>query len=113
MKYFYGLEDQEIYTAKDPYEALEEIENDFGGQEMIGLIIAEMKPSRKIGIAYCSEEACFLESSEWCGMVCNSYKPRNGKNGICKHHGWSLMETGRKWKITGKDELKKISRRKR
>lgn len=110
MKYFYGLEDQEIYTATDEYEALEEIENDFGEKEMIGLIIVEMKSSRKSGNAYCSKEACFLESG-WCGYDCDSYQPRNLKNGICKHHGWGLVRTGRKWKITGKDELEKISGR--
>lgn len=111
MKYYYGLEDQEIYTATDQYEALEEIIKEY--TDFIGIEIIEMRPSRKSGIVYCLREREFIEESGWCGKTCESYQPRNGKNRICKNHSWGLWETGRKWKITGKNELKKISGRRR
>jgi len=110
MKYYYGMEDQEIYTADDPYTALEEIENEYDN-DMLGMIIVEMKSSKKSGVRWCSIQNIFIEGIGWCGKNCIDYKPRNRKSGICKYIEWSLIETGRKWKITGKDKLKKISGR--
>ena len=111
-QYYYGLEDQEIYSADDPYQVFEEIEGDYDEQEMIDMIIVEMVVSRKSGMRWCMEDNIFIEYYGHCGLNCEDYEPRNGKSGICKHQSWGLIETGRKWEITGKDQLRKISGRK-
>ena len=109
-KYFYGLEGQERYTAKDPYEALEELDPDYDEIERIGLEIVEMKVSRKSGCTYCSTTDTFpSENPGWCGKGCEHYTPRNGKNGICKNVSYGLMETDRKWIVLCGNRLKKIS----
>lgn len=39
------------------------------------------------GFFYCQEHGETGESGEGsCGKSCDFYKPRNGKNGRCKHH---------------------------
>lgn len=111
-RYYYGLEDQVTYTATDPYEVFEELEIDYDDQEIIGMIIVEMVVSRKYGMQWCMEDSLFVEDSDSCSW-CKKYEPRNGKNGICKHRSWGLIETGRRWEITGKNQLKKISGRKK
>lgn len=35
-----------------------------------------------------------------CGRMCHNYKPRNGKNGICKELTWCFKQTGKKFKLT-------------
>jgi len=113
-KYFYGVEDCEYYSATDLDAAYEEIRDyDFDGYFPLGVIIIEMVKSRG-GERWCNEEQTFTESG-YCGQFeCGEkYKPRNGKNGICKHLTYGLMATGRKWIITGEYEYKKISSRRK
>jgi len=112
-RYYYGLKDQETYTAIDPYKIFEELETEYDDQEITGFIIIEMMISRKHGMRWCMEESTFIEDDNWCGSWCSNYKSRNGKSGICKHRSWGLIETGRKWEITGKGQLKKLSCRKK
>lgn len=53
------------------------------------------------GIFWCKEEAfCGDGTKEHCGKQCQSYKPRNGKNGVCKHHTNYLYTPGNKVKLT-------------
>ena len=113
--YFYGVEDAEYYSCDDIDSAYEEIRdyNCMGDEkETIGMIIVEMVHSRN-GERWCNVEQLFTES-EYCGQFeCgDKYKPRNGKNGICKHLTYGLVPTGRKWEITGDYEYKKLSGRK-
>ena len=110
-RYYYGLENQEVYTATDPYQVLEELEPDYDDTQIIGMIIVEMVVSRKYGMKWCMEDNEFIEGNGWCGEYCGNYEPRNKKSGICIHQSWGVIETGRKWKITGKEQLKKIAGR--
>lgn len=53
------------------------------------------------GLAWCNELSEVLEKSEGgCGKMCNFYKPRNGKSGICSHQGYCYTQ--------GKEVLIKI-----
>lgn len=36
---------------------------------------------------YCNEFSEIGEVGQGCGKICESYKPRNGKNGRCVHSG--------------------------
>lgn len=107
-KYYYGLERQEVYTAVYPHEVLE----NFDPEQMIGLVIVEMTPSRASGVRSCGETKTFVEGAGWC-EGCDFYSPRNKKSGICKYLEWGLIETGRKWVVEGPGLLKKLSGRKK
>ena len=105
------MPEQEIYTAVDPYDVVDHLE--LIGENEIGIEIIEMKGSRKSGCTYCAVTNSFpSEQLGWCGNDCEEYKPRNRKNGICKHLTCGLIETGRKWIIT-ENGLKKVAGRKR
>jgi len=44
------------------------------------------KPANIPGVFYCNEFDEVGETSECCGTAnCDSYAPRNGNNGLCKH----------------------------
>ena len=46
------------------------------------------------GYFYCQELGILDEvGNEWCGKLCRSYKPRNGKNGRCRHSGHTYDQT--------------------
>ena len=49
-------------------------------------VVTRAKADRSHGYFYCQEYGDIAESGESCGVVCEGYKPRNGKNGICKHN---------------------------
>lgn len=111
-KYFYGTEDCEYYTATDLDGAYEDEILDGGrddGDLPIGSTIIEMKRSRESGEKWCTYSLEFIDEC----LYCEDYKPRNGKNGICKYLSYGLIATGRKWIITGAHEYKKISSRRK
>lgn len=109
--YYYGLADDEEYYHTDIDSAYEDIKNEYD-EDGIGMTIIEMVKSKKSGMRWCEKECKFIEYSGFCGKFeCDDYQPRNGKNGICKHLSWGLVETGRKFKITGDYKYKKISGR--
>lgn len=54
------------------------------------------------GMFYCKEYAIIAEKGE-CGRGCESYIPRNGKKGMCKHQG-CMYECGEKCIISIKQE---------
>jgi hypothetical protein len=58
---------------------------------------------------WCSEfRDVYLKDDSDCGKICESYKPRNGKNGRCKFSENCFTEGNRKYKLTvnGLEELK-------
>jgi hypothetical protein len=61
------------------------------------LFLAEK--DKNLDFFYCKE---FMSVGEkgYCGKLCNAYKPRNKKNGICKHFGNTYSKTKEKIKIT-------------
>lgn len=69
----------------------------FGVEE---IILYEAK--RDIGGegAWCVVEGEAIErGSSDCGQNCGQYKPRNGKNGMCKHQTWCFEKTGKKFRL--------------
>ena len=104
-RYWYGEPDEEMYMLDDPEEVAADMFDDFREGEVI-----ELTTNRKAE-AFCQEHSYFDPE---CGVLhCDEYSPRNGKNGICKHHGFGLKPTGRKWKVDREGKLIKISSRKR
>lgn len=57
----------------------------------------EAKRETGSGYFFCKE---FLEIGEvsegGCGKTCEKYKPNNGKNGRCKHYGYTYEYTDKK-----------------
>jgi len=111
-KYYYGTEDEEYYDETD-YEdeadflfaLMDETTEDF-------VVMAEMTNSRRSGHTFCIANEEFIEYGEGvCGHICPHYEPRNKIKGICKHHSYGLIETGRKWKVFADGKIKKISGR--
>jgi len=43
------------------------------------------RPEVGSSIRYCTEFGEHVERGEGCGRQCDSYEPRNGKNGLCRH----------------------------
>ena len=106
-KYYYGLEDQEIYYSNSLDEVYEENE----GYLKPPYEIIEMKVSRKSGEKWCNWHNVFID--ECTNLLCGEYVPRNGKNGICKYSSYGLIATGAKWECIGERKFKKISGRKK
>lgn len=55
----------------------------------------EAIPERIAGIGWCKEFQEVVETGG-CGKVCDSYNPKNGKNGICLHKKSTLFTHGEK-----------------
>jgi hypothetical protein len=52
------------------------------------------KTERGLGFFYCREYSEVGETKESCGSGnCGGYSARNGKSGICKHHGFLYYKT--------------------
>jgi hypothetical protein len=112
--YYYGIGNEEYYCNTDIDSAYEEIRDYlcYGDKlACVGIEISEMVKSIKSGVRWCNKIEEFEPECGYC-CGCDEYKPRNGKNGICKHLSWGLVETGARWIITGDYEYKKISGRK-
>jgi len=106
MKYYYGTEEDEMLTYTNIHDFIDDY---IGCDEPLPVIIAEFKVNINEH-RFCKFENVFTED---CGETqCDDYKPRNGKNGICKYLTWGLSETGRKWKLT-ENGLEKISPRRK
>lgn len=99
MERFYDYNEAEIVYAKSMDAVCEELQSD--DYEM-PVEVRELVESPKSGVRYCREEVGYFEPE--CGTYCEDYKPRNGKNGICKSLGWSLYPTGRIFIVTDADE---------
>lgn len=111
MKYFYGESYDEVYDFTDPEECADYIASDITKDDEVREMI-EMKPYRSED-GWCLENK-FVLGIDSCGKYnCDDYIPRNGKNGICKHHSFCLKETGRKWNVYGDGSFKKTSERKK
>jgi len=79
MIYYFRKDDEWCYPLK--------VQKDF--MKKNGLNEMEVyKAVRDVGEGFftCIEYVEIGESSDSCGKQCDKYNPRNGKNGICKHH---------------------------
>ena len=77
--YFRDTDSEQCYTIDYFYEQLNE--NDLIQMQIYPAII-------EYGIDYfwCDEFEAVGEKGESCGILCEKYKPRNGKNGRCVYH---------------------------
>jgi hypothetical protein len=112
-KYYYGAEDEEIYTHENINDAIDEITSNMWEGSNEPCVMVEMVNSRKSEATFCIYHNEFLETVDCGRSWCDEYEPRNKKNGICKYHSYGLIETGRKWKVYHGGTIKKISGRKR
>jgi hypothetical protein len=86
--YFQNKDDEFCYDTAYFQEFMEEA----GLQQMeVFRAIPEAIP----GYFWCMQLKCRGEMG-FCGKICPDYKPRNGKNGICKHHSNIFFECGEK-----------------
>ena len=80
MKYYFEKGDCELcYTKQHFMEVMEER----------GITEIEVFPAiieYGTDYFYCQEHGESGMSGEGCGKFCDFYKPRNGKNGRCRHH---------------------------
>jgi len=79
-KYYFENQDSELCYTKDHF--IEEMKD----RGISGMEVYPAKITFGTGYFYCQEYAEVGESGESCGKFCEFYKPRNGKNGRCKHH---------------------------
>jgi len=56
-------------------------------------LVYRAKVERGTGYFYCRHFGLTGESNGICGRFCGRYSPRNGKSGICKHHGMVYEQT--------------------
>ena len=84
-RYFFQKDDENCYTL------------DYHLQSMAENYIKEMdvylaERETQSDYLFCHH---FQESGERgeCGKHCEAYKPRNGKNGVCKHFGYTYEQT--------------------
>lgn len=90
-KYYFDASEQDpeqCYTLEHFRQELE-----YSGVDELTLI--EAKPSYGSGYFWCKEFHEIGEVGEACGKQCHEYKPRNGKNGRCRH-SHHLYEPGEK-----------------
>lgn len=80
-KYYFQDEDSEHCYTKDYF--IREME-ETGLKEM--KVLEAVKGGVDKDFIWCKETDTCGEKSE-CGRMCDDYKPRNGKNGICIHRG--------------------------
>jgi hypothetical protein len=60
-------------------------------------IFVKAKPVFGTLVFYCREFGEFGEKGVSCGKECESYAPCNGKNGKCKHMGFTYEATDEKF----------------
>ncbi|MCK5613287.1 hypothetical protein KAR91_66050 [Candidatus Pacearchaeota archaeon] len=77
-KYFRKEEDEFCYTKQA-------IINQMKSEGLRELTVIEAQRDLKSDFFYCKESGEVYEKGEECGKSCESYDPRNGKSGICKH----------------------------
>ena len=93
MKYYFEKDDYEMCYTKDRFiELMEE-----RGTTEIEIYPAKMVVGERM--FYCQEYGYVGESGEGCGRFCDSYKPRNGKNGRCRHHSNTYEPTDKPIKL--------------
>lgn len=93
--YFYNDYDEECYTKERIIEMMRE--DGVIGKKVFKAVKEDIKD-----VFYCREYTSLVDKGE-CGKQCESYDPRNGKSGICKHHG-NLYAQGEKVTIKIKED---------
>lgn len=106
MKYYFCAElfDENLcYSLKAILDEMEE-------QDVESVFIIEAVRNTGQGFFYCKkyhEVGMTIYSN--CGKFCEYYKPRNGKNGICQHWGYTYEEGEKKYLLCRTGLLKQIN----
>lgn len=98
-RFFFRDDDDTCYTLQSQIDYM--IEN---GITEMDLWLAE----REINAPYffCKNfEECGDKSEGGCGKLCDGYKPRNGKSGVCKHYGYTYEQTDRCFTLKLSDDF--------
>jgi len=81
-KFYFQKDDESCYDLQYHIDYMIE----HGIQEME---VFEAVPEFGTGYFFCKHfSEVGLSGEETCGSHCEAYKPRNGKNGRCVHHGY-------------------------
>lgn len=98
-RFFFRDDDCDCYTLKSQIDYM--IAN---GLTEMDLWLAE----RELNAPYffCKHfQECGDKSEGNCGKLCDAYKPRNGKSGVCQHYGYTYEQTDRCFTLKLPDEL--------
>lgn len=80
---------------------------DMKERELQEMEVFEAKRETGTDYFYCKEFQEFGSKDDGgCGKICDKYSPRNGKNGICKHWGFTY-ERGESFILSVDGKLKK------
>lgn len=91
-KFYFQKHAERCYELSHHYDYMEE-------NGLKELEVFEAKILRGGGYFFCKYFYECGESGE-CGKICEAYKPRNGKNGICKYHRNLYEQTDKKLVLT-------------
>jgi hypothetical protein len=87
--FYFESNNSEICYSEDYFQDLMNFE---GWSEMD---VVEAIPERIPGVFWCNVHCfCGENTAHTCGRQCREYKPRNGKNGRCRHHSVNLFTHG-------------------
>jgi hypothetical protein len=96
MKYYFCgelLDVDSIYLLEYILEEMEE-------QEVDSVVITEAVRNTGEGFFYCKKyNEVGMTGDFGCGKLCEFYKPRNGKSGICKHWGYTYEEGDKSYRL--------------
>lgn len=88
-RFFFRDDDDTCYTLQSQIDYM--IEN---GITEMKLFLAERET--KSPYFFCKHFGeCGDKSECTCGKICDGYKPKNGKSGVCKHYGYTYEQTDR------------------
>ena len=84
MKYYFQKHDENCYPLQYHLDYMKE-------NSLKEMEVFEAKRESGTGYFFCKDMQSVGESGG-CGKWCYKYKPRNGKKGICKHHGFTYEQ---------------------
>lgn len=95
IRYYFQKYDESCYTLDYHLEYMEE-------HNLETLDVYEAKVEYGTGYFFCKHFDEVDEVGRSCGKICDAYRPRNGKSGICTHHGNIYERTDIKITLTRK-----------
>ncbi len=98
-RFFFRKDDDTCYKLKSQIDYM--IEH---GLTTMDLYLAERVTDTDY--FYCRHFGEVGEKSEGgCGKICDAYKSRNGRSGVCRHYGYTYENTDRCFTLKLSDEL--------
>jgi len=98
-RFFFRDYDDTCYTLQSQIDYM--IEN---GITEMDLYLAERETNSSY--FFCKHFGeCGDKSDDGCGKLCDGYKPRNGKSGVCQHYGYTYEQTDRCFTLKLSDDV--------